>query len=209
MAVAVNDIFQVTLRGDLLSQEILSVLHYRVNILGTASTEATFLADLADTLNASGAGCPLVDKYIAAAGNNYTLQAVRAQRVYPARTVYVEAVSGTPGGQAGACLTANNAASIFKRTNTPGRMGVGRLQYGLVPGLKYTGGTIENVYKTGPLLDVASAVIFTFVTTLFTTEMRPCLYNPNAVGPKFSDLFVTGVEDTARTMHRRTLRVGV
>lgn len=208
MALAVNDIIQVSFDGDLLGQRILSVLHYAVQSLGTSTNELANLTDLADTIETGGAGVPIADKYLDAAAQNYTLQRIRTQRVSPARTIYVEAVRADTGTIATDADLSNVAASLFKRTGTPGRMGIGRLQFAPIPKTKLVHGVLDSTYKTTELKDLADSMVLGITGAAFGTVYVPCLYNPTAAGLKFSQLFEVIVEDTTRTMHRRTLRVG-
>lgn len=208
MALAINDIYSVQLRGDLLGQQIITSLHYATTVVGTAPSEGAYLADLADTIEASGALVPLVDKYIAGAAQNYTLQTIRTQRVYPTRTVYVEAISATPGGIVEDANTSNIAASILKKTLLFGREGIGRMQYAPVPPSKMLHGEVTAAYASTELLDIANAMIMGITTTAFASTLVPCLYTPNQPPPKFAQLFSAQVKLSLRTMHRRTLRVG-
>lgn len=208
MALLTNDVISVTLRGDLFGQTILTVLHYVVAVPVSGGTVFGDLADLAHTIGAALDAGTLKTFYLAAAGPQYTLQRVRAQRVAPTRSVYVDDVVGEVGTHADACKTVNIAASLLKRTGTPGRMGIGRVQFAPVPATKLVAGDIDSGYVGGELDDLAGALALNITTSARQFTVSPCIYNPTAATPFFSIITSWVVQSAARTMHRRTLRLG-
>lgn len=210
MALALNDIIEVSFRGTLFGQRILNTLHYVVSVaVGSGTTEDQLLHLASDIQGGLGSVPGLKSHFLDCIAIQYTLDTIRAQRVYPARTVFQEVTSGDVGQYVVAdCKTPNIAASIFKRTATPGRMGVGRMQMAGVPDDGFSSGLINPGTIGVPLAIWAADMKLNFTTSAPVQTYGPCLYNPTGAGLRFSLITSTGVEDTLRTMHRRTLRVG-
>lgn len=207
MALAVNDVVQFTLRGLLFNQRILTVLHYSVSVTTGGSTE-TQLGDAAADFGANLGGQTVVDKYMACAAPNLTVTECRAQRVSPTRSIYMSAALTRSGGQALECLTPNIAASLEKRTATPGRKGVGRWQLAALATDTYVAGVLTDAFVLGPMTDLATEMMksWTKVTGGAITFV-PCIFNPGTT-PPFSPLLAVVPKNTVRTMHRRSLLVG-
>lgn len=209
MPLAAGDVIAVSFRGTLFGTRILNILHYVVNVPGTGTPEAQ-LQQVCDNIQA-GAGAPntLKNSFLNMIAVDYTLTEIRAQRVYPTRTVYKQAVSGDVGQYVPATCTAPNVAiSMLKQTNTPGRMGIGRIQLGGVPSDAYVSGVLDPATTGANFLVLKADILSNFTTSTTLMTMNPCLFNPTAVGDKFSLLTGLILEDTIRVMHRRTLRVG-
>lgn len=208
MALAVNDVVQVTFVGSLFDQRILNVMHYAVTIAaGTTSVEGQ-LALIADAFAASLGGPDIKDKLLDATCPEYTLLRVRAQRVSPTRSVYRETLVGDIGLLTDTCTASNIAASITKRSNTPGRRGIGRWQLAGMGQSEYASGTLTPTYKTTFLTPLANQFVVTYIDPTDGFNMVPCIYNPTGTSPFFSRVTAASVQDEVRTMHRRTVRLG-
>jgi hypothetical protein len=208
MALALGDVIQVSFRGSLFNQQILNILHFSVGVIGTG-TDYDQLSMFTSNLVTGGGSVDLVLPFMACMPPEYALEEVRAQRIYPTRTVYAFTLSGAFGQYATGTETTNVAASIEKRTLTPGRMGIGRLQLAGVPTAAMNNGEVSAAFKGTEMLNLANTMIQTITTTAPVVTYNPCLFNPTATGPKFSPLFSCIPMDTLRVMRRRTLRVGV
>jgi len=207
MAVAVDDIIQISIRGGLFSQRILTVLHYRITVAGSGSTDDN-IQNIATDFAGGATAQQVMDNYMAAVAAQLVITEVRAQRVYPVRTVYKPVAVSRSGSQANDCTLSDIAMSIAKRTNRPGRHGIGRWQVAGLPFDAYVAGQLTDAYRTGAGSDLAQAMLVPWTTVTGTAiSLTPTLYNPD-VTPHFSDLVSASPEDTVRTMHRRTVRVG-
>lgn len=209
MSLALNDIVAVSFRGTLFGQRIINTLHYAVAVAATGTTEDNLKLITTDIQAGTGSIAGLKAHFLDCIAIQYTLDVIRAQRVYPARTVFQETVSGDVGQYSPSdCKNPNVSISVWKRSLTPGRMGVGRLQ---LAGLGYDAfldgevdpGTVGTFINT-----FAADVKTNYTTSAPVITLTPVLYNPTGAFPKFSIITSTGFETTARTMHRRTLRVG-
>lgn len=208
MALAVNDIIQLSIRGTLFDQRIITVLHYAVNVSALGSDTDQLKQLTADWAAGTGSLPGILSHMLDCQGIQYTCNAIRAQRVYPTRTIYMETNSGDTGAHADDCTTANIAASLLKRTFTPGRMGIGRVQLAGIPQTAYAAGNVDNVFLATKLIPWSTDLKSTYTTSVSPVTYVPCLYNPTGPGTKISPIVNVIPEQTVRTMHRRTLRVG-
>lgn len=207
MALAVDDVVQVSIRGLLFNQRILTVLHYVVSVAGSGSTE-TNLENIAADFAGAATAQDVINKYVAATSLDLGLSEIRAQRVFPTRTVYKAFAIARSGGDADNAATANMAASILKQTNTPGRRGIGRMQLAGLPNNAIAAGLLQDAYRLGALTDLANELKKGWSTVTGTAiTLQPCLYNPGAT-PAYSIIVGTVPEITVRTMHRRTVLLG-
>jgi len=206
MALQIGDIMLVTFRGKIFDQRMLTILHYRV-IQGTASgnvfADTQAWADWFANLTAAG---ELVTVYLATCAPEYSLEEIRVQRISPARNPYAISVVNLVGTNANAARTSNLAASITKRGVVAGRWANGRVQ---MPGLP-ADNVVDGEIAIGAQIDYQ-----TLATKLaadqnyvgITQQLRPVIYNPGRV-PNYTEIATWTVQTSARTMHRRTLRLG-
>lgn len=116
---AVNDIYQLTVRGTLFSQTILNVLYYRESV-SAGSTGQAALATAADsTLGAA---------WRTALSQDFTYNDVTAQKIFPLPVMYPTTVgTGTGiGSVASGAQPSEVAVVITKRTAFAGRKYRGR-----------------------------------------------------------------------------------
>lgn len=205
---AMNDTLQITYKGHLYAQTIETVLHARVN--GSFTGGATGEAQLVDLVaKLSDPTFPFLLNYLGAAGNDFVMDYVRVQKVAPFRTIYVEEPIAAGGGFGSICATTNLAASIEKQSATVGRKGVGRLQFGPVPASEIIGGFINSTYIAVQLTDLANTMFGSFVGgPTYGGSFVWCL-PANATTPGAYDIFNAFAYPTARTMHRRTVGLGI
>jgi len=207
MSLAVGDVIQVSLRGSLYNQRILTILHYSVAV-AAGGTEYDQLSILTSNLVTRGGSADPIPQILAAQAPEYTLEEIRAQRVYPTRTVYAFTGDGRSGTYATGTEVTNIAASFEKRTLTPGRMGIGRLQLAGIPTAAMNNGELTAGYLAAECSNLAQALLLGISTSGPIVTYTPCLYNPTAPVFKFSPLFSIVPMSTLRVMRRRTLRVG-
>lgn len=206
MAISVNDVIRVTYFERLFEQRLLTVLHLRcVAAPAAGTTDAVALQNVANRFG-DVAQAPLTSwrPLIAA---DLVWDEVRAQKVFPTRTVYQKDAIGVAGTHADPCEMPNLAMSIEKRTLHAGRKGVGRIQMGGVPN-----SVIENGMFTVGYLNAAQlcweSILGDITIAADSSIYRVCLWDGDTVTSE-DDLFDVQAKDTVRTMHRRTLRVGI
>lgn len=207
MALAVGDILSVQLRGFLFAQRILNVLHYRVAAAVAGGTDAQVL-HLANVIGAGLGGNLFKTRLLAATAVDYSLASVRAQRVWPTRTAYQDYVVGENGTIDVKCSSANIAASLQKRTGTPGRKGVGKFQLAGIVDNVMDNGELNVDYRTDQLGDLSTEINGEVVGTTYLISWLPVLFHPSEGADPYSLLTNVIPQSSVRTMHRRTLRVG-
>lgn len=205
MGLATGDVVLVSLRGTLFGQRTMNVLRYVVTVPSTGASITQDLTDIADAFaNTATATLPL-NKLLPMQGASQTYDTVRAQRVYPARTVYAYSSVAATGTNASDCKTPNIAVSLTKRTLLAGRHGIGRMQIPAVPDAEITAGIVSNALITLGV-DLGNQLIGEKVIGSNGLKIWACTAaNVSALDSKVSS---TQVQDTVRTMHRRTVRVG-
>lgn len=203
---AVGDIIQLTFRGTLNSQRILSTFAYRIADLGTG---AVLRWDFYDQMHtAINTATKMKDKFLACIASNYTLESSRYQYVIPLRRIFRDFGELSPGARAGNAVAPNLAASIERRSDVVGREGIGRLQ---MPGM--LAADIVAGYLSGTYATLAGALATEMEQSLIVGPNSiiadPCLFGFNISGtPHWSNIIGANVQGTARTMHRRTVGLG-
>jgi len=207
MALAIDDILEISFRGTLFGQRILNILHYVVNVTGAGNT-IDQLDEIATDFGTNGISTPIIGAWSAAVTAAYNLDEIRVQRIYPTRTIYMRNLPDQGGTYAGTCPSANIAVSIQKRGTVVGRTSNGRVQIAGIPREGMQNGEID-VGGYGPLIGTLRDKLAANQTTSVTPlTIIPCIFNPNAANPKYQIIQSWLVQLTLRTMHRRTLLVG-
>jgi len=202
-------VINITYWQRLFNQTILSVLHARVvTAPTTGSTAEIQLQDLADTKLSVSASFPLYQKLKAAAASNFAFDRVTVQKVKPTRTIYVQSSLAAFGDQTTAASTANLAASIEKQTTVTGKTGIGRLQFGGMPSDKIVSGVIDADYFAVEMEGIALNMYGNFSGgTTHGGVYAWCL--PAGGADRGYDLWNAFPQRTVRTMHRRTVGLGI
>lgn len=200
-----GDILEVSFSMRQFGQNMLSVFHYQLQ-LGGAPVDGLSLITAADAvINLTTAGSLLAD-HVTAVHETVSYQEIVYQWIYATRRARV---TKTPalllGDVTGTPLPPNSAAAVTKRSDTAGRHGVGTLH---MPGL-----AIESV-SDGVLNATGLAYYTPILTSVGTTitpaigqKLIPVIYNRS--NPELSQPISTAlIQDSVRTMHRRTVGVG-
>lgn len=206
MALQVGDILQISIRGELFNQRMLTVLHYRITV-GTFS--GTVWGDVnswaAWFAGQIGAG-EMLTSYLAVCGNAYTLESVRAQLVSPTRSAYASQVVNLTGTAANDCRQSNISASITKRGNGGGRWATGRVQMPAVPSDDCVDGLLSVAYQTN-IGDLLTNLQNPQVNAPISQTAVPVIFNPGRA-PNWTEILEHVLQTQVRTMHRRTVQLG-
>lgn len=205
MASAVNDVLRATYFQRLFGQRILTVFHLRtVTAAAGGTSDATELQEVANRLAAT-ASFPL-SGWRTLVSDSLSFDEVRVQRLSAPRTVYFKSAILTAGTLTDQPNTANLAVSIEKRTLRAGRRGIGRIQMAGAPMNRFSTGEVDPTYLAtvqtawNPLANLLSVPLTGAVYAF-------CLYGGVPVTSD-DDVMDVQAKTAARTMHRRTLRVG-
>lgn len=202
---AVNDIVLYSIFGRLAGQQLIHTFHYKLTTVnGDPYTEALD-AFLAFQFGASGIATALLPIM----PSNYRMETHRAQVIFPTRRRYVEALIDTPGAWASAARTPNTAMSIKRIGLAATRQGVGRLQVPIGDDLM-TNGTINLAGIAAELLDIDTAMELEFTPPGDGNVYQPVLFGKDANGNLTNTPIIeVAAMTTVRTMHRRTVGLGI
>jgi hypothetical protein len=200
----VNDVVEVTFKGTLFEQIVMSVFHYKyigtVPIANGPGALLTFLTNL------SAAG-ELKDTYVACCGPEYTMTEQRAQIVYPTRQVYLSAAVNFPGTNAGACTAPNVSAVVLKSPDQAGHGRTGSLHVPGVPATGYAGGELTNAYAL-TMANLATKVAKQTFAVVNAGDMQALIWSHRKPTTP-SVIQGARVNPYVRTMHRRTVGLGI
>jgi len=202
--VAGSDIL-ITFYGELVNQKIINTFHYRVTgVPAPLTSQLTAVEALHTALLASN---KLKAKFLAVMPGNYTMLEMWIQVLLPVRTTKFTFVEGTNGLSGEPAATANLAASITRRTEFSGRRQVGKLQL--------TSPTTTQWVDDGVLsTDAKTAYGGLAVEMLALYNAGGYTYTP-VIGPgvdgqgNFRQIVSATVQPNVRTMHRRTVGLGI
>lgn len=206
-----GDICEMTVRGQLCGQTILTVVHWK------ADFEEPVAMDLAlDSLNTAIREVDSIrDKYVAAAAQNFSLVELVLQMIYPVRFARFTYGFTEVGTQTGEAKTADLAA-VLERSSffaTDRNLGLskgryGNLHFAPVPGTKIEEGIVDSTYRTnflGPLANVFTSPII----SAGAGNWIPVLYHAHADPVSTTELNRWSIKAEARVMRRRTVGVGI
>lgn len=201
----INDVIEITYQGTILGQRVLNVLHYFVD---APSTDPSYLSALSHLLGnfKAGAVSPTI-AFLNAVAQNYNLDTLKGQVVYPTRKAYVLNNVDLPGLIGSNCTAQNLSGVITKRTSVGTRKGVGALHMPALPPTGYADGLITNAQRT--LYGAVQACLLNpFTDSLETTRIEPCLWSRSSPGTVLG-LTATQLQPEVRTMRRRTIGRGI
>jgi len=199
----VGDIVQISLRGRHAGQRILSIFHYQTLVASSAPSTEDALLLVAQQFDA-GTNNPTL-AMLACLPATYTLESVRAQRVYPVRSIYVDAASGLPGLTDGN-TSPNWAVAITRRGPNGGRKYVSTLRLGPITADDQFFGLLSPAFKE-KLEVVATRMKQVYSLSLDGWEARPIIYNKSTPGLSLG-IVATTVQPETRVMRRRTVGLG-
>lgn len=204
---AVGDIIEVTFKGDVYNQTVLNILHYRVLTAATGSTtvQSDSLATAEHVGPAGGADIWTLMALLLA--NDYNLEGVRVQDVFPVR--YAPVFAALPAqGTGGPGNSTNLAGVITKQTRLSGRDQVGSIHLGPIADGDQDQGFMAGTWLTdAQSLADAMEVVLSPVAGL---TLEPVIWHRTvpATGTYSTRITNCTPRDTLRVMRRRTVRVG-
>jgi hypothetical protein len=207
MAYAVGDIVEVTWQQLMFSQQVLNVQHYRCVSSTSSGSDVGDNASFANHLaSLTGAG-QLIDLWAGALAPSWELKSVKVQKISPVRSAYVTASINQMGQAATTTQLSNLAVVVSKRGTSGTRSGQGSIHFAGWPTNFFTGGEVQAGIDTwwNNLEPLWSA---TQVVATIPASLQPVIFNPGAT-PNYQTVAVWQLQDTARVMRRRTVRVGV
>lgn len=207
MAINVGDTVAVTLRGSLLTSQIMSTFWYRCTVGMPGLTLQADYDSIILELRAAGVGAGdwIETAYLQSLPSNYTLDYLRVQVIAPVRNAYAESLINSPGAVAHVNSVSNLAGVITKRTIFAGRKFVGSLHLPISQSF-HSGGEVSGAGLT------AMAAIRGKVQAILSIpgggSFLPIIYH-RVGAPNYTDISSAETQETVRVMRRRTLRIGI
>jgi len=206
--IAANDIVQVVIESQVQNQTILNVLHYKAETNFSPKTYFEALDELCQKLS-DNVVPSLVKAMLNAMAGNCEVRNIRAQRVAPVRSVYVNTSIGQPGVLTPTNTLSNVGGTITKQTDLAGRGRTGSFHMAGLPAADFAAGSL-TVAAVGRLIDIGEFIQSNILNVGGAIIWRPGTYSPNAAaGSQFHELVNVFPQTTARVMRRRTLGVGI
>lgn len=211
MAVTLNDIVQLSMRGVIAGQRIIMVRTYRCSAPSSSTT--TYTEDMQALIAkvSSDALGGIRGRYLSLLPTAFTLSDIRAQVIYPTRRVLVSTTqTGQNGSNEGSGNVTNLAGVITFRTALSGRKQVSNVHIGPIPSDVISAGSLDAAYRL-PMTELKDLLVAVLTPTGFdVASWTPCIYHRTGATPALrSDDILTGVvQTTARVMRRRTVGVG-
>lgn len=202
-AVAANDIIQVLVEYRLNDQRLFNVFHYRYN---ATPTTTEYLAAMAQVNTEFNAANQWIDKWKDAASENAQVWEVSTQRIHPVRSPRVILSVVDPGTKVGAAAPQNVTLSITRQVDAVGRGYNGRVQLVGLP----AAGMTDGQWSAGTLTDVQP--LADYLKQQLEPGLDPPILFPitwNPIGEGYNNVIGSTVHEEIRTMHRRTLRLGI
>ena len=198
-----DSILQLSFEGRVYSQQIMTVLSYRL-ISETPIPDGAASAD-AFLSNAIAAG-GIYRLWLDCLSQNAIDCDAYAQWITPTRYAYRAAGAGNTVGTMGFdCISPNYSAGITRRGELANRHSISNLHMPAVPDTGVQQGLLMPVYEAP--LEIFKEKSLEGFTLGFGAELLPVAFNRSA--PSTSIVLVEGfVQNTARVMRRRTVGVG-
>ena len=202
---AQNDIVEITVFGSCFGQNILNTFHYK----NTGPSEQNGSAALADLLTKIIAPTGWKSQFLSAHVGSYFCDQFRAQVIYPTRRPFEFQGLSQVGTRAGSATTTNTAAVItFYQKNVAKKGRIGSFHISPVATEDCGSGQLLQAYQT-VLNTLGNAMLQTFpMGTAAIAE--PTLWSraPNTANNPLK-IEAMHVQTTVRTMHRRTVGLGI
>lgn len=208
MAVGVNSIMELTFMGTVNSQKVLTILHFACTNQPTQNDAIVVQDDFLQEV-IGGGGSPMEVHYTGCCGSNYLLNSLRAQIVSPTRYRPSYLTRNLSGTRTGACTAQNVSGVITKQTDLSGRKQVGSVHIPGISASDYTSGKMTSGWLSDAVL-FGNDLLQNVIENGGQGVWAPCLYHVGQQGQNaWNRLTAYLVQDTLRTMRRRTVGLGI
>jgi len=205
--IGTNDVVRVTYNMVQDEQQLKMVLHCEPFTI-VESDYFLAMEDLVGELVATLAGGGFWNPIKALQSDQLTYESIQVQRISPTRDVLTIRNSGVTGDSVDAAVPPNVALSVTKHTLLASRRGVGRIQIPGFPKVKLVNGRWDQT-----MCDTIQTDLEVKLTTVLTTDAgNEWRWVLPQIGQPFGPYQpITGVttHNTVRTMHRRTVGLGI
>lgn len=202
---AVNDVIEITVKGELYGQTILNLFHFKLIEVGAATDYVPFCNAVNAAFNIAPTGyiVPMADCMT----TDYNFTQIRIQRIYNGRLAAIGfAPDTTTGSIAEAALPPGTSVSIQRTGLQANRQNIGGIRMAGVPPTYVDGGVLSSA---GRLAYENFAERFpNNITSVDIGTLAPIILH-RAMVPNSPLIFSTTVPNTVRTMSRRVVGRGI
>jgi hypothetical protein len=214
MSLAPDDIIRVTWRSSAYNELFQWQQHYRVIITDSSiGTLASLFAIASYYANDAtfGGPSPLTAAWNAMLGTSVATYRIDAQRLLPAKTIYVAKDFASPGG-GGTGPRATNTCAVFSLVaGIPGRKNIAKYHIGPLPDAFMSQGALSSGGLSALIALAQQAVLIQSMKLVVANDLQlqPVILHrsPNA-NPRWIDVASYRYNFYIRTQRKRTVRVG-
>jgi len=207
-AVAVGDVFLITINGLLFNQRIMLTHHYAVTEADGVSDEQDFGTEILNLIK-SGGDIDIEGAYASCLQTGYTCESLWAQKIRVGRFRRTE-IAGTEPGTLTAGEVTTVAAALVMQTAASGRNQQAVKKVGPLP---TTVDYISNGVLTNTMIlalsGLGTALKATLELPFDAGVLKPCIYHGEVPFPAPDLITQFSVPETARSNGRRVVGRGV
>lgn len=201
-----GDILEVTARATLFGQTVLFTSHYRFDNTSPAADGPFTVTTALNEWNAVAGQLGFLESLQTP---DITYNEIKAQIVYPTRRPYIsQAPAAVAGTRAGDCKQPNDALFINKQSAVAARGRHGGWHVGAPPAADIAGGFFTPAY-----INAANTAAIVLAGPLAALLVGDHLWTPVIWSPQQpttpSVILAARAQETVRTMHRRTVGLGI
>lgn len=210
----VGDLLLLTFRGTLYGQRVMNTFWYSLRTLNLTNTPT--LETLSNQINVQmGLGSAWLAAYRDCLSENYQINQLWVQRVFPTRIMKEVYDVDDAGTHTDTGLTANMQASIMRRTEVASPGNIGGVRIALPNDVTAcSNGFVTGAYKAklqafaNKMDDIITCAVGTDIEPVLPTRLPPVPPAKQGVIDGSRDIARITVMDTVRTLSRRTVGRG-
>lgn len=207
MPLNVGDIVEVKVFGSIFNQRTITTFPYAVTTPSTSGYIPDLLANIASYFDNGDVSPGLA--FYACCPTNWESDYITAQLVYPIAYRAEQSITGLPGTDDFAAVTANSAASIERASLLAGRENVGRISIPAIAAERMADGLLTAPFVT-KMLTLAERMKNVWTNPLIdaTLALSPCLIHrvKDGTPPRWRIRDYTLVTHTSPKLEVRTQR---
>lgn len=214
-AITSGSVVQMTLRGILFDQVVMTTFHYRLDLTGPLANGGVALDDINTQLQGVG---NMLDDYSAAMPPEWVSDDYDLQWIYPLRFVKRTYTNGFPNGTGIGTTMTNASAALLVRGEAATKRSVATKHLPGVGGGSINAGMLSGAYLAGAgaiKAQVQANVVAAGRTYTPIIWGRPraaftkCGRDFPALDPLYTPITNAVLQDTARVQRRRTVGLGI
>ena len=207
MAMAVGDLIEVVIKGQIHNQTTLTVFHYYVS--GASTTPDLFdeLENVLDEFLDMGVGS-FLPTWLSVVPSSWNLRTISTQKIAPVRSRRVVSATQNEAGLGSDSGVTNVQGAITFQTDFAGRRFIGGVRVPMSPADAFNGSW--SALTLGKLEALAQEFGSPFTEPGGDGIYQPCIYHRDLAPPSNrTDITAVLVQPTTRVIRRRTVGLGI